>query len=104
MAICHYAASKKNTPLFQHIADLFGNQSPAIPVPFLNVINGGAHAGNLLPFQEFMIVPTGAKTFHEAMKMGSETYQHLKILIKQQHGQNGTTRLVNFFFNPFCSC
>lgn len=104
MVLCHYAASKKNAPLFQHIAELFGNQCPAIPVPFLNVINGGAHAGNLLPFQEFMIVPTGAKTFHEAMKMGSETYQHLKILIKQQHGQNGMTRLGIFLLILFDSC
>lgn len=89
MVLCQYAASQKNIPLFQHIADLFGNQNSTIPLPFLNVINGGAHAGNLLPFQEFMIVPTGAKSFSEAMKMGSETYQHLKALIRQQHGQNG---------------
>lgn len=58
----------------------------SLPIPFLNVINGGAHSGNLIAFQEFMIAPIGAFSFREAMKMGSEIYQTLKGLIKQKYG------------------
>ena len=50
-----------------------------MPVPALNVINGGSHAGNKLAMQEFMVLPTGATTFSEAMRMGSELYHHLKV-------------------------
>ena len=53
-----------------------------MPVPALNVINGGSHAGNKLAMQEFMILPTGAASFTEAMRMGTEVYHHLKSLIK----------------------
>ena len=53
-----------------------------MPVPALNVINGGSHAGNKLAMQEFMILPTGATSFTEAMRMGTEVYHHLKSLIK----------------------
>ena len=52
-----------------------------------NVINGGSHAGNRLAMQEFMILPTGATSFTEAMRMGSETYHHLKKVIKAKYGQ-----------------
>merc|ERR1711974_575320 len=55
-----------------------------------NVINGRSHAGNKLAMQEFMILPTGASSFTEAMKMGSETYHHLKALIKEQYGLDAT--------------
>lgn len=58
----------------------------SLPIPFLNVINGGAHSGNLIAFQEFMVAPIGATCFKEAMKIGSEIYQTLKILIKQKYG------------------
>ncbi|KAJ8978438.1 hypothetical protein NQ317_017641 [Molorchus minor] len=67
----------------RHIADLAGNKNFILPVPASNVINGGSHAGNKLAMQEFMILPTGACSFKEAMKMGSETYQHLKKVIKR---------------------
>lgn len=58
--------------LFQHFADLAGNDKLEMPVPAFNVINGGEHAGNGLAFQEFMILPTGAATFAEAMQIGAE--------------------------------
>merc|ERR1712012_1424797 len=61
-----------------------------MPVPALNIINGGSHAGNKLAMQEFMILPTGATTFSEAMKMGSEVYHHLKLLIKAKYGLDAT--------------
>lgn len=58
----------------------------SLPIPFFNVINGGAHSGNLIAFQEFMVSPIGASSFKEAMKMGSEVYQNLKLLIKEKYG------------------
>ncbi|CAF3418449.1 unnamed protein product [Rotaria sp. Silwood1] len=61
-----------------------------LPVPSFNVINGGSHAGNKLAMQEFMLLPTGAKTFKEAMRMGSEVYHHLKNLIKAEYGLDAT--------------
>ena len=50
-----------------------------LPTPAFNVINGGSHAGNKLAMQEFMLLPTGAKSFKEAMRMGTEVYHHLKV-------------------------
>ncbi len=58
------------------------------PVPSLNIINGGAHAGNSLEIQEFMILPTGASSFSEAMRLGAETYHSLAKLIKQKYGKS----------------
>ncbi|KAG8487859.1 hypothetical protein CXB51_018768 [Gossypium anomalum] len=62
----------------KHIANLAGNKTLVLPVPAFNVINGGSHAGNKLAMQEFMILPVGASSFKEAMKMGVEVYHHLK--------------------------
>ena len=78
----------QGVPLYRHIADLAGNKELVLPVPALNVINGGSHAGNRLAMQEFMILPTGASSFTEAMRMGSETYHHLKNVIKAKYGQD----------------
>jgi len=61
-----------------------------MPVPALNVINGGSHAGNKLAMQEFMVLPTGATCFSEAMRMGSELYHHLKSIIKKKYGLDAT--------------
>lgn len=88
MAICRAGAAKKSVPLYRHIADLAGNKELILPVPAFNVINGGSHAGNKLAMQEFMILPTGATSFTEAMKMGTETYHHLKAVIKKKYGQD----------------
>jgi len=59
-----------------------------MPVPMMNVINGGRHAGNKLPMQEFMIAPTGAKSFKEALQMGSETYHSLKKVVMKKYGKD----------------
>ena len=61
-----------------------------LPTPAFNVINGGSHAGNKLAMQEFMILPVGAKSFSEAMRMGAEVYQTLKGVIKAKYGQDAT--------------
>merc|ERR1712088_630770 len=90
MAVCKAGAAHKGVPLYRHIADLAGVKEVMMPVPALNIINGGSHAGNKLAMQEFMILPTGASTFSEAMKMGSEVYHHLKLLIKAKYGLDAT--------------
>merc|ERR1711872_455456 len=90
MAVCKAGACHKGVPLYRHIADLAGVKDVMMPVPALNIINGGSHAGNKLAMQEFMILPTGAASFTEAMKMGSEVYHHLKLLIKAKYGLDAT--------------
>merc|ERR1711928_307121 len=82
LAACKAGAAHKGVPLYRHIADLAGTPEIVLPVPAFNVINGGSHAGNKLAMQEFMIFPTGATSFSEAMRMGSEVYHHLKKVIK----------------------
>jgi len=88
LAVCKAGAAHKGVPLYRHIADLAGNKEVILPVPAFNVINGGSHAGNRLAMQEFMILPTGASSFTEAMKMGTEIYHHLKSVIKAKYGQD----------------
>merc|ERR1712180_533947 len=90
MACCKAGAAEKGVPLYRHIGDLCGNLEVVLPVPAFNVINGGSHAGNKLAMQEFMILPTGASSFTEAMRMGSEVYHHLKAVIKSRFGQDAT--------------
>eukprot|EP01122_Echinamoeba_exundans_P006641 TRINITY_DN1911_c0_g1_i1.p1 TRINITY_DN1911_c0_g1~~TRINITY_DN1911_c0_g1_i1.p1 ORF type:complete len:435 (-),score=151.53 TRINITY_DN1911_c0_g1_i1:49-1353(-) len=92
LAVCKAGAAHKNIPLYQHIAELRGHSTNewVLPVPAFNVINGGAHAGNNLPMQEFMILPVGAASFTEAMRMGAETYHHLKSVIAAKYGQDAT--------------
>jgi enolase len=88
MAISKAAASYNGVPLYQYIANLTGNTDLRLPVPCFNVINGGKHAGNALPFQEFMIAPVKAETFADALRMGSEVYHALKTIIKKKYGQD----------------
>lgn len=90
LAVCKAGAAKKGIPLYKHIADLAGNKDIILPVPAFNVINGGSHAGNKLAMQEFMILPTGAANFTEAMKIGSEVYHHLKKVINAKFGLDAT--------------
>ncbi|XP_033097801.1 alpha-enolase-like isoform X1 [Anneissia japonica] len=90
LAVCKAGAAAKGVPLYQHIADLAGNMEVILPVPAFNVINGGSHAGNKLAMQEFMILPTGAENFKEAMRIGCEVYQTLKKVIKERYGQDAT--------------
>lgn len=90
LAVCKAGAAKKGVPLYKHIADLAGNKNIILPVPAFNVINGGSHAGNKLAMQEFMILPTGATSFTDAMKIGSEVYHHLKKVIHAKFGLDAT--------------
>mmetsp|Transcript_654 Transcript_654/g.802 ORF Transcript_654/g.802 Transcript_654/m.802 type:complete len:464 (+) Transcript_654:144-1535(+) len=88
LAVCRAGAATCKVPLYQHIANLAKNQKVVLPVPSFNIINGGSHAGNALAMQEFMILPTGASSFKEAMKIGSEVYHNLKKVIKKKYGQD----------------
>jgi len=88
MAACKAAAAEKGVPLYRHIADLAGNTNILLPVPAFNVINGGSHAGNKLAMQEFMLLPIGASSFTEAMRLGSEVYHNLKSIIVAKYGQD----------------
>jgi enolase len=90
LAVCKAGAVHKGLPLYKYIAELAGTPKIILPVPAFNVINGGSHAGNKLAMQEFMILPVGAKTFREAMRMGSEVYHHLKAEIKKRYGLDAT--------------
>jgi len=90
LAACKAGAAELGIPLYMHIAALAGRKEVILPVPAFNVINGGSHAGNKLAMQEFMILPTGASSFTEAMRMGSEIYHHLKAVIKAKFGLDAT--------------
>lgn len=91
LAVAKAGAAEKEVPLYVHFADLAGSKKPfVLPVPSFNVINGGSHAGNKLAMQEFMIMPTGASSFAEAMKIGTEVYHTLKSVIKEKYGQDAT--------------
>jgi enolase len=93
IALSKAIAADQNKPLYQYFSELAGFKNPGkyvLPVPSFNVINGGQHSGNILPHQEFMIMPIGADTFKEAMRMGCETYQVLKAIIKKKYGSQST--------------
>jgi len=92
MCICRAAAACKNMTLYQRVAELAGKPTDKyiMPVPSMNVINGGSHAGNGLACQEFMIMPVGASTFREAVQIGAEVYHTLKGVIKERYGQDAT--------------
>uniref|UniRef100_A0A674CSD9 phosphopyruvate hydratase n=2 Tax=Salmo trutta TaxID=8032 RepID=A0A674CSD9_SALTR len=90
LAICKAGAAEKGFPLYRHIADLAGNTELVLPVPAFNVINGGSHAGNKLAMQEFMVLPVGAESFRDAVRVGAELYQTLREVIKEKYGQDAT--------------
>ncbi|KAE9547587.1 hypothetical protein FO519_009201 [Halicephalobus sp. NKZ332] len=91
IAVTKAGAAHKGLPLYKYISQLVGIEKVVLPVPALNLINGGIRSGNKASMQEFMILPVGAKTFREAMQMGSEIYHHLKSEIKERYGFDATT-------------
>jgi enolase len=78
LAVAHAAAHSAGLPLYRYLG---GTNAKVLPVPMMNVINGGKHADNNLDFQEFMIMPVGASTFREALRMGAEVFHHLKEVL-----------------------
>jgi len=90
LATARAGADAHKIPLYKHLARLAGKGDSkfVMPVPSLNIINGGAHAGNSLEMQEFMILPTGADSFRESIRMGAEVYHSLAKLLKKKFGQS----------------
>jgi enolase len=79
LAAAKAAAADSQQPLYRYLAELYGGGEPTVlPVPLMNVLNGGAHADNSVDFQEFMVVPAGAPTFSECLRVGTEVFQALK--------------------------
>jgi enolase len=75
------AAQARKIPLYRHIAELAGNDSLTLPVPMMNILNGGEHADNNVDIQEFMIQPVSATSFAQALRMGAEIFHHLKKVL-----------------------
>lgn len=85
LAAAKAAAASKNIPLYQHIADLNGTSGQySMPVPMMNILNGGEHADNNVDIQEFMVQPVAAKTFAEALQVGAEIFHNLKKVLSAQ--------------------
>ena len=86
MAVCKAGALESNLPLYEYVAALVDSRGVTLPIPQMNVINGGMHAGIANDFQEHMIIPFGAKTYSDALRMCSETYHTLKKNLKEKFG------------------
>ncbi len=84
LAVAKAAADSYGLPLFQYIGGINANK---LPVPLMNIINGGKHAGNQLSIQEFMIVPVNAESFREALRIGCEVYHSLKEFLRAKYGK-----------------
>ena len=85
LANAHAAANDARTPLYRWLGELIGGaREPVMPVPMMNIINGGAHADNTLDIQEFMILPVGAPSFREALRYGAEIFHTLKKLLAER--------------------
>jgi enolase len=82
LAVAHAAAAAENLPLFRYLG---GTEARVLPVPMMNILNGGAHSDAPIDFQEFMIVPRGAPNFSEAVRYGAEVFHALKSVLKERH-------------------
>jgi len=81
LAVAHAAAQSVDMPLYRYIG---GVGARTLPVPMMNILNGGSHADNSIDFQEFMIMPVGAETFSDALRMGAEVFHHLKAVLRKK--------------------
>ncbi len=82
LAVANAAAQETGQQLFRYIGGVKAN---TLPIPMMNILNGGSHADNSIDFQEFMIMPVGAETFSQAIKMGAEIFHHLKAVLKKSN-------------------
>jgi enolase len=82
LAVARAASEELRLPLYQYLASLYGTEAKVLPVPMMNVINGGAHADSSVDFQEFMIMPLGAPSLKEAVRWGAEVFHSLKKVLK----------------------
>jgi len=81
MAVAHATAQSKGLPLYASLGD---SESATLPIPMMNILNGGSHADNNVDIQEFMVFPIGAESFSHALQMGTETFHHLKSVLKKK--------------------
>ena len=82
LAAAHAAAAMEKRPLYSYLGDLYGESDPSLlPVPMMNVLNGGAHADNSVDFQEFMVMPAGTSSFSECLQVGTEVFHSLKKIL-----------------------
>ena len=84
LATAHAAAASRSQPLYRHVNALCGGVDMCLPVPMMNILNGGAHADNSVDLQEFMVIPAGRPSFSEALRCGAEIFQALKKLLRQR--------------------
>lgn len=81
LAVAHAAAASMGMPLYRYIGGMLGT---TLPVPMMNILNGGSHADNKIDIQEFMVMPFGAQSFSEGLRMGTEVFHHLKEVLKSK--------------------
>ena len=89
MAALHADAASRRVPLYAHVAELYGNSRFTLPVPMMNILNGGAHADSSVDFQEFMVMPVGAASFAEALRIGAEVFHALRGILKGRGQSTG---------------
>ena len=89
MAAARAEAAARKIPLYRHIGDLYGNDKYMLPVPMMNILNGGAHADSSVDFQEFMVMPLNAPTFSDALRWGAEIFHALRGILKTRGQSTG---------------
>jgi enolase len=89
MAALRAVAAAKKQPVYRHIGDLYRTTTFTLPVPMMNILNGGAHADSSVDFQEFMVMPVGAPSFAEALRTGAEIFHALRAILKKQGQSTG---------------
>ena len=89
MALAHATASAEGVPLYAHLATLYGRTTYLLPVPMMNILNGGAHADSSVDFQEFMVMPIGAASFAEALRAGAEIFHTLRGILRTKGHSTG---------------
>jgi enolase len=89
MAAARAEAARKKVPLYRHLGALYGNDKFTLPVPMMNILNGGAHADTSVDFQEFMVMPVGAGSFAEALRAGAEIFHALRGILKARGQSTG---------------
>jgi enolase len=89
MAALRADALRRRLPLYRHIGALYGTETYTLPVPMMNILNGGAHADSSVDFQEFMVMPVGAASFGEALRMGAEIFHALRGILKSRGQSTG---------------
>src|SRR5262249_33265136 len=89
MAACRAEATAGGMPLHRHLASLYGNVRFTLPVPMMNILNGGAHADTSVDFQEFMVMPVAAESFAEALRAGAEIFHALRGILKASGQSTG---------------